>query len=217
MPCSFCGTIGHNRRTCQRFDLLIQERNELEINRNELEINRNELERNRIIREEAAENRIFENAQIRQELERRRIQIPIPIHSPTAFITPPITPSNAINNINHFPSLQQIDISNLNLDNLNLMDIWGGDSDDDYGNELQRQQSLLISPSLTPRKNVIVKSLVECTNEPCSAKDCAICMEDLTSVDLMITRCGHQFHSTCMITHLKRQDNCPLCRGILCN
>ena len=23
MPCSFCGTVGHNRRTCQRFDLLL--------------------------------------------------------------------------------------------------------------------------------------------------------------------------------------------------
>ena len=23
MPCSFCGTVGHNRRTCQRFDLLV--------------------------------------------------------------------------------------------------------------------------------------------------------------------------------------------------
>mgnify|MGYP000361422051 CR=1 FL=1 len=22
MPCSFCGIVGHNRRTCQRFDLL---------------------------------------------------------------------------------------------------------------------------------------------------------------------------------------------------
>ena len=199
MPCSFCGTTGHNRRTCQRFDLLIQERNE---NRGEEEI----------------ENRVFRNAQIRQELERRgMIQIPIPIHSPTAFIPPPITPSNAIHNhdINNFMNLDHPD--NLNINNLNLMDIWGGDSDDDYGNELQRQQSLLISPSLTPRNNVIVKSLVEYANEPCSAKDCAICMENLTSVDLMITRCGHQFHSTCMITHLKRQDNCPLCRGILCN
>ena len=24
MPCSFCGIVGHNRRTCQRFDLLLE-------------------------------------------------------------------------------------------------------------------------------------------------------------------------------------------------
>ena len=187
MPCSFCGTAGHNRRTCQRFDLLIQARNELEINRDELE-------RNRIIREEEIENQVFRNAQIRQELERRgvMIQIPIPIHSPTAFITPPITPSNAINNINHNHYV-----------NNEILD-WDFDHDDEtFGSTIK--QLFIDSP------------LVECANEPCSAKDCAICMEDLTSVDLMITRCGHQFHSTCMITHLKRQDNCPLCRGILCN
>jgi len=170
MPCSFCGTTGHNRRTCQRFDLLIQERNRINIEEEEIE---------------EEENRVFRNAQMIQEFEQLHIQIPIPIHSPTAFITPPITPSYNINN--------------LNMGNIDIMDIW----DDD---------------SISPIKQLFIDNpLVMCVNEPCSAKDCAICMEDLTSVDLMITRCGHQFHSTCMITHLKRQDNCPLCRGILCN
>ena len=164
MPCSFCGTTGHNRRTCQRF-------------------------------EEEIENRLFpEISQMRQELEQRPIPIPIPIHSPTAFITPPMTPSYNINNLN---------INYLNINNIDIMDIWGGDSDDEtFG---------------PPIKQLFIDSpLVKCANEPCFADNCAICMEDLTSVDLMITRCGHQFHSTCMITHLKRQDNCPLCRGILC-
>ena len=192
MPCSFCGTIGHNRRTCQRFDLLINERNELERNRNELERNRNELERNRITREEAVENRIFENAQIRQELEQRHIPIPIPIHSPIAFITPPITPSS-YNNINHL-NVDNLNVDNFDINNLNLMNIWGDDSDNDYGNELPPPLQSLPFPPFTPLKMVIVKTLVECANEPCSAKDCPICMEDLTSVDLMITRCGHQFH-----------------------
>ena len=168
MPCSFCGTTGHNRRTCQRF-------------------------------EEEIENRLFpEISQMRQELEQRRIQIPIPIHSPTGFITPPITPSYNINYLN----MGNININNLDINNIDIMDIWGGDSDDE---------------SISPIKQLFIDSpLVKCANEPCVAVDCAICMEDLTSVDLMITRCGHQFHSTCMITHLKRNDNCPLCRGILC-
>ena len=91
----------------------------------------------------------------------------------------------------------------LNINDIDIIDIWGGDSDDEtFGSPIK--QLFIDSP------------LVKFANEPCSATDCAICMENLTSVDLMITRCGHQFHSTCMITHLKRQDNCPLCRGILC-
>ena len=212
MPCSFCGTAGHNRRTCQIFDLLSQERNRINIEEEEIEEieeieeeeeieNRvfrdaqirqeleqiqselSEIERDRINR--GIENRVFRNAQMIQELEQLHIQIQIPIHSPTAFITPPMTPSYNINN--------------LNMGNIDVMDIW----DDD---------------SISPIKQLFIDNpLVICANEPCSADNCAICMEDLTSVDLMITRCGHQFHSTCMITHLKRQDNCPLCRGILCN
>ena len=63
----------------------------------------------------------------------------------------------------------------------------------------------------TPKK----KQLVTCVECPCETTSCAICMEDLTQVDLMVTRCGHQFHSGCMITHLRKKDDCPLCRGIL--
>ena len=63
----------------------------------------------------------------------------------------------------------------------------------------------------TPKK----KQLVTCVECPCETTSCAICMDDLTQVDLMVTRCGHQFHSGCMITHLRKKDDCPLCRGIL--
>lgn len=63
----------------------------------------------------------------------------------------------------------------------------------------------------TPKK----KQLVTCVECPCETTTCAICMEDLTQVDFMVTRCGHQFHSGCMITHLRKKDDCPLCRGIL--
>ena len=59
------------------------------------------------------------------------------------------------------------------------------------------------------------KQLVDCVAKPCETTSCAICMDELSQIDLMVTRCGHQFHSGCMITHLRKKDDCPLCRGIL--
>jgi hypothetical protein len=57
--------------------------------------------------------------------------------------------------------------------------------------------------------------LVECVEEPCQTQYCPICMDDLKQTDLIITRCGHQFHGTCMLKHMKKHDNCPMCRGVL--
>ena len=57
--------------------------------------------------------------------------------------------------------------------------------------------------------------LVECVEEPCQTQDCPICMDDLKQTDLIITRCGHQFHGTCMLQHMKKHDTCPMCRGVL--
>jgi hypothetical protein len=58
-------------------------------------------------------------------------------------------------------------------------------------------------------------TLVDCVKEPCKAVDCPICMEDFQKTDIFVTRCGHQFHGTCMIRHMKQHDNCPMCRGVL--
>jgi hypothetical protein len=58
-------------------------------------------------------------------------------------------------------------------------------------------------------------TLVDCVKEPCKALDCPICMEDFQKTDIFVTRCGHQFHGTCMIRHMKQHDNCPMCRGVL--
>lgn len=57
--------------------------------------------------------------------------------------------------------------------------------------------------------------LVECVKAPCVSTECPICMDEFHSTDLFVTRCGHQFHGTCMIRHMKQHDNCPMCRGVL--
>ena len=43
---------------------------------------------------------------------------------------------------------------------------------------------------------------------------CPICMDDLTNCDKIVTRCGHQFHASCMIRYMgtSASNTCPCCR-----
>ena len=59
------------------------------------------------------------------------------------------------------------------------------------------------------------KTLATQCEQPYEATDCGICMEELKNTNKFITRCGHQFCGCCMITHMRTQDFCPTCRGIL--
>ena len=60
------------------------------------------------------------------------------------------------------------------------------------------------------------RQLAEPVAQPFHADTCSICMEDLKPTDLFVTRCGHQFHGTCMLNHITIRDtnnDCPTCRG----
>jgi len=60
------------------------------------------------------------------------------------------------------------------------------------------------------------RQLAEPVAQPFHAETCSICMEDLKPTDLFVTRCGHQFHGTCMLNHITIRDtnnDCPTCRG----
>jgi hypothetical protein len=59
------------------------------------------------------------------------------------------------------------------------------------------------------------KPLVTQCEQPFEATDCNICLEELKETNKFITRCGHQFCGCCMITHMRRNDFCPTCRGVL--
>lgn len=72
----------------------------------------------------------------------------------------------------------------------------------------------LIIP-IIQHKPIITRSLAPMVDTPCISDDCPICMDSLLKTDLFTTRCGHMFHGSCMITHLKLHNNCPMCRGIL--
>lgn len=165
MPCcGICGNQGHNRRTCQQWQIL---------------------EAMRHAEEEVSM-----------------------IHTPQATVTDinytPVlfeTPNDRNVSRSLFEELENIDLNTLFLDT---------DSDLDSLPELISTYSLDDSMDKT-----VYLPLVNCVEEPCQATDCPICMEDLKQTDLIITRCGHQFHGTCMLQHMKKYDNCPLCRGVL--
>ena len=59
------------------------------------------------------------------------------------------------------------------------------------------------------------QSLVPCVESPCISTECPICMDPLKQTDVFTTRCGHMYHGTCMIRHIKNNDSCPMCRGLL--
>ena len=243
MPCSFCGTVGHNRRTCQRFDLLVaaatEEQpiidNEDTLPHEPLDIrnlNGNIINTARTNLLNVIDNLFQYNEQLNPAFitpnrsrspspplspERRPLTmqpiglgygsrsatILLPPHSPQAPLTmQPIASGNATatmllernmpHGLTRIPSFDNI----ANLFNDASED---GFDDDDL-------------PDLIP---IETKNLVDCVDKPCSTDSCAICLDKLSNVDLFVTRCGHQYHGTCMIQHIKKKDNCPLCRGLL--
>jgi len=225
MPCSFCGTVGHNRRTCQRFDLLVAaateepEQTNVETEDNlphePLDIrnlNGNIINTARTNLLNVIDNLFQYNEQLNPAfITPNRSRSPSPPRSPerrpltmqpisdfgygsgsgsgsaTMLLTGNIPPG-----LTRIPSFD--DIANL----FNDANEDGFDDDD--------------LPDLIP---IEPKKLPDCVQQPCSTDSCAICLDKLSKVDLFVTRCGHQYHGTCMIQNNKKKDNCPLCRGLL--
>ena len=239
MPCSFCGTVGHNRRTCQRFDLLVaaatEEQTNVETEDNNIEetiMEDNNQEGVRIHNERIIRTARQNLLSIMDDLEVDLLQNN---HNNNPYITPtrsrspspqaPLTiqpisdygygsgsgsatmllRGNIPPGLTRIPSFDDIanlfnDASEEEVDNWDVPDLNEEEVDD---NDL---------PDLIPIENT---KLVDCVEHPCSTDNCAICLDKLSSVDLFVTRCGHQYHGTCMIQHIKKKDNCPLCRGLL--
>ena len=45
-----------------------------------------------------------------------------------------------------------------------------------------------------------------------SQENCPICLDEIKEKNFSVTGCGHKFHTTCLITSIKTNNNCPLCR-----
>ena len=202
MPCcGICGNQGHNRRTCQQWQLL---------------------EANRRVEEE-------------QEEQEEEMSV---IHTPPATITDirfninyrlstrnrsPVTSIAAITSIASiadtsvsFETPNGRNVSRSLIEELDNVDYNALFLDTDSDSDLDSLPGLISTDLLNDSMDKMVyPQLVNCVEEPCQTHDCPICMEDLKQTDLLITRCGHQFHGTCMLRHMKLHDNCPMCRGVL--
>ena len=197
MPCSLCGETRHNRRTCQRWwDLLLA---------THLEESHRDRQNNT-----SSDNLLPVTAQHMSERPPEHILNPL-------FTTPPFRHSTIRNNITltnntlittHNDSITIGTIVNTTHNDMSpirpdiLFPEWDSDEDTSF---------IRTDIHLPPFSS----KLVDCVQEPCKTNDCPICMEDLHKTDLFVTRCGHQFHGTCMIQHIKLHDNCPMCRGLL--
>jgi len=50
----------------------------------------------------------------------------------------------------------------------------------------------------------------------CPIKECPICMDDILEVNLVITECGHNFHTSCLMKNAAHNGfGCPYCRTIM--
>lgn len=186
MPCTLCGTRGHNRRTCQAWWRLLPR-----------------------ILDESLSNIATEPLPMVPPMPEYIARTPDNNFNYITSVTSVITNNEVVNLIendndnqdtNHTPSrILFPDIPN---------DLWSDDDDNINPN-------IPIVEYNIDRKPTHSKPLVECVKEPCITTECPICMETLQNVDIMVTRCGHKFHSTCMIIHMRAHDNCPMCRGTL--
>ena len=52
-------------------------------------------------------------------------------------------------------------------------------------------------------------------NPPPDSIECVICWSDITTKDLVRTKCNHCFHSKCLEQWKKRANTCPCCRALL--
>jgi len=232
MPCSFCGTVGHNRRTCQRFDLLVAAATEEQIN---VETEDNNMEDNNMEDDNQTDNQTEE---IRLRINNERIirtarhnlmsimnELQIDLlhnnHNNNPFITPTRSRSPSPPHAPERPLTMQ-PISDFGEGTATML-LTGNmphgltriPSFDDIANLFNDANENGFDDDLPDLIPIEPKNLPDCVQQPCSTDSCAICLDKLSKVDLFVTRCGHQYHGTCMIQHIKKKNNCPLCRGLL--
>ena len=77
------------------------------------------------------------------------------------------------------------------------------DKEDAFKKEWEGFNVFLVKRKKTPLREEVIP-------ETC----CPICMEDLTTCDKTVTRCGHQFHGSCLLKYMGTSSTmvCPCCR-----
>lgn len=58
-------------------------------------------------------------------------------------------------------------------------------------------------------KNLMFKA------KPIEVNECCVCLSDFKDVDYCFLSCGHKFHCTCLLTSIRKKNECPTCREVL--
>jgi hypothetical protein len=82
-------------------------------------------------------------------------------------------------------------------------------------NNIRRSLHFGVSNPTTTTTTTTTDIKIKTVKEPFESSECPVCMEEFGKTDIMVTACGHKFHTTCMFTHLRKANNCPCCRGVL--
>ena len=48
-----------------------------------------------------------------------------------------------------------------------------------------------------------------------SRKECPVCFEKIGTKNVSVTKCGHEFCTTCLLKAVNRNGECPMCRNML--
>ena len=217
MPCGYCGEEGHNRTTCSRLEGLslldrkrateqAQQERVIEENRRRNRMYMLQMqqyrEREQQRQEQARIERERQNQELREQREREereRQRLETIRRRRRQWCVSTLTEL-----ISHY------------ADSADLEDLF---------NETSSPHDML--PLIGHRATAEImlnhyhkikssgKQLVEQVSKPTVTTECPICIEKLTETDLIVTRCGHSFHSSCLLKHLNRNDNCPCCRGVI--
>ena len=62
---------------------------------------------------------------------------------------------------------------------------------------------------------IIPYPCIKCESSICCGKcklECPICLEDISSSNVVVTECSHTFHAKCLKQSLKSKKECPNCR-----
>ena len=87
---------------------------------------------------------------------------------------------------------------------------------DDFGEEEEEEEDFIPFNDTNPVSTCFIQPLLLCiesADELGQPHECPICLgEEITLLDMNTTSCKHSFCHSCIMNHLRRKDNCPLCR-----
>ena len=225
MPCGYCNQNGHNRSTCPQLSgMTVEERRVATVNsqnqrsrdqafERESELRRQHIQQNILFSQQYRQREEQRREQSRQRQEdferevrliRERQQMQIILEEERRRIRVEWCLSTFNRLISHYNDTSDLD--ELFRD---------GSSPEEMVNLIGHRYTNEIMLMNYHKIKASEKKLVEMIPEPKEATECPICMEELTSTDLFVTRCGHSYHGGCLMKHLTRNDNCPCCRGVL--